>query len=112
MEAAVLTPARERSVFLIAGSYCAVDLAFHYFGRIEAVSSALRIPSIWFFFTAEVAFVLSGVAVVRALWKVRRPTTLGRGIPQTTLLIGTMLFVAFNSLFALVGFLIKFSGGS
>ena len=112
MEATVLVPTRERWLFLGAGSYCTVDLAFHYFGLIEAVSSALHIPSVWFFFTAEAAFVFLGVALVKALWRVQRPTALGRGLPPTALLIVTMLFVAFNSLFALAGLLIKFSGGS
>jgi hypothetical protein len=111
MEAVVASP-RQRILFLAAGAYCTVDLAFHYFGLIEPLSSALHLPSSLFFFVAEAVFAVVGIVLVRKLWVVRSPTTLGRGLPLTLVLFLTILFVAFNGLFAAGGFLLKFTGGS
>jgi hypothetical protein len=112
LEAATITAAHERRLFLVAASYCTVNLAFHYYGLIEGVSSVLHIPSIWFFFIAEVSFAFVGAVVLRTLSRVRLATTLGRALPASALFIVTILFVAFNTLFLLGGLLINFSGGS
>jgi hypothetical protein len=77
MEAALIS-VRDRRLFLTAASYCTLDLAFHYFGLIEGLSSALHVPSVWFFFIAEAGFTLAGAVLIRKMWSVRRPMTLGQ----------------------------------
>jgi hypothetical protein len=111
MEATVASP-RQRLLFLTAAAYCTADLAFHYFGLIEPLSSSLGLSSSLFFFIVEAAFALAGFVLVRRLWVVRSPSTLGRGLPLTLVLFLTILFVAFNGLFAAGGFLLKFTSGS
>ena len=111
MEATVTSPP-QRLLILTAGAYCTLDLAFHYFGLIEPLSSAFHLPSSLFFFVAEAAFALVGFVLIRRLWTERSPTTLGRGLPLTLVLLLTILFAAFNGLFATGALLLKFTGGS
>jgi hypothetical protein len=112
MEAPAVTAAQGRWAFLLAGVYCVADLAFHYYGLIESVSKSLHIPAYPLFFGVEVAFVLLGVGVAKRLWRMRQTPTVWRLKPSSALLIVTLLFVAFNTLFIMSGLLIKFSGHS